>query len=58
MDFNITHDMLVGLAKGFGLFYMFAMFIAVCVYAFWPSNAKKFDRAAKSILDDEEGPCP
>ncbi|MCB1313504.1 MAG: cbb3-type cytochrome c oxidase subunit 3, partial [Sedimentitalea sp.] len=27
-----------------------------CVYAFWPRNRDRFDRAKHSILDDEDGP--
>ena len=39
MGFDISHDTLVGLAKGFGLFYLMAMSVGVCLYAFWPGNA-------------------
>ena len=31
--------------------------VGVAIYAFWPSLGKRFDRAAKSVLDDEDGPC-
>lgn len=55
MDF--THDFFVGFAKSFGLFWLIGLSIAVTVYAFWPSLGKRFDRAAKSILDDEAGPA-
>jgi cytochrome c oxidase cbb3-type subunit IV len=55
MDFD--HQTLVAFAKTFGLFYLIVMFLAACVYAFWPSKREEFDRAAKSVLDDEEGPC-
>ncbi|WBU53999.1 cbb3-type cytochrome c oxidase subunit 3 [Paracoccus sp. SCSIO 75233] len=54
---EITHDLLVGLAKSLGLFYLMAMFIAAAIYAFWPSLQGRFDRAANSVLDDEDGPC-
>ena len=54
---EIDHDTLVGFAKTFGLFYLIAMFAAAFVYAFWPSKKGEFDRAARSVLDDEEGPC-
>ena len=55
---QIDHDTLVGFAKTFGLFYLIAMFAAAAVYAFWPSKKAEFDRAAGSVLDDEEeGPC-
>jgi cytochrome c oxidase cbb3-type subunit IV len=54
---EIDHDALVGFAKTFGLFCLMAMFVAAVVYAFWPSKKGEFDRAARSVLDDEEGPC-
>ncbi len=54
---EITHETVEVFAKSFGLFYLIAMSVAVCIYAFWPSLRNRFDRAAKSILDDEDGPC-
>ena len=54
---DISHDWIVGFAKSFGLFYLIALSVGVAVYAFWPSLGKRFDRAAKSVLDDEDGPC-
>ena len=53
---SVAHDFLVGLSKSFGLFYLIALSIAVLVYTFWPSNKKRFDRAAESILRDEDRP--
>lgn len=54
---QIDHDTLVGFAKTFGLFFLIAMFAVAVAYAFWPSKKDKFDRAARSVLDDEDGPC-
>ena len=54
---EISHDVLVAFAKTFGLFWLIAMSVAVTLYAFWPSLGKRFDKAAKSVLDDEDGPC-
>lgn len=54
---DIGHDSLVGFAKTFGLFYLIVMFGAAAVYAFWPSKKAEFDRAANSVLDDEDEPC-
>ena len=34
-----------------------ALSIGITVYAFWPSLGDRFDKAAKSILDDEDGPA-
>ena len=53
---SISHDFLVGFSKSFGLFYLLALSAAVVVYAYWPSNKKRFDRAAHSILADEDKP--
>ena len=54
---DISHEAVVGFAKTFGLFYLIAMLVGVAIYAFWPSLGNRFDRAAKSVLDDEDGPC-
>ena len=54
---DVSHDTLVGLAKSFGLFYLIALSVGVTVYAFWPSLGSRFDRAARSVLDDEDGPA-
>jgi cytochrome c oxidase cbb3-type subunit IV len=53
---SIAHDFLVGFSKSFGLFYLLALSAAVLVYASWPSNKKRFDHAAQSILCDEDKP--
>jgi cytochrome c oxidase cbb3-type subunit 4 len=54
---DISHDWLVGFAKTFGLLYLIALSLGIAIYAFWPSLGQRFDKAAKSILDDEDGPC-
>lgn len=54
---EITHELVEGFAKSFGLLYLIALSVAVTVYAFWPSLGERFDRAANSVLDDEDGPC-
>ncbi|HEY6382926.1 MAG TPA: cbb3-type cytochrome c oxidase subunit 3 [Pseudolabrys sp.] len=53
---EIDHGTLVWFSKSFGLFYLIGLFLIVVVYAFWPSNKKQFDDAAKSILRDEDVP--
>tara|TARA_R110000868_G_scaffold89630_3_gene249444 strand:- start:157 stop:330 length:174 start_codon:yes stop_codon:yes gene_type:complete len=53
---GFDHETLVAISKSFGLFYLIALSIGVLIYACWPSNKLRFERAAKSILDDEEGP--
>jgi len=53
---DLSHDVLVVLAKTFGLFWLVGMSIGITAYAFWPSLGQRFNRAARSILDDEQGP--
>ena len=53
----LEHAFLVALSKSFGLFYLIALSVIVVTYAMWPSNKKRFDDAAQSILHDEAGPC-
>lgn len=54
---DLSYDTLSTIAKSFGLFYLIALSIGITIYAFWPSFGKQFDKAARSVLDDEEGPC-
>lgn len=53
---DLDYDTLVAFAKSFGLLYLIALSIGIVIFAFWPSNKKRFDRAARSILDDEDRP--
>lgn len=53
---NIDHHMLVGFAKSFGLFYLLTMAAIALIYACWPSNKGRFDKAARDIIDDEDKP--
>ena len=55
---DLDHDTLTAFAKTFGLLYLMAMFLGTVAYAFWPSKRREFDRAARSVLDDEGGPLP
>ena len=41
-------------AKQFALVWFFLIFLGVAVWAFWPSNKKKFDEMGRMPLDDEE----
>ena len=54
MDFD--HGSMVAFSKSFGLFYLIAMSVGVVVYACWPSNRQRFDKAAQSILHGEDRP--
>lgn len=53
---DVDHETLVVFSKTAGLFYLMALAVIVCIYAFWPSNRKRFDRAKKSILDEDDKP--
>ena len=52
----MDNDFIVWFSKSFGLFYLIALSIAVLIYVFWPSNKKRFDEAAQSILGHEDEP--
>lgn len=56
MKMNFDHDTIVWFSKSYGLFYLLALSAAVLIYVYWPSNKKRFDDAAKSILRDEDEP--
>jgi cytochrome c oxidase cbb3-type subunit 4 len=53
---SFDHAALVGFAKSYGLFYFIALLICVLIYVYWPSNRRRFEEAAKTILDDEDRP--
>jgi cytochrome c oxidase cbb3-type subunit 4 len=53
---TMDNDFMVWFSKSFGLFYLIALSLGVLVYALWPSNKKRFDEAAQSILGQEDKP--
>jgi len=53
---DVDHSSIVGFAKSWGLFYLMALAVGVLIYAFWPGNRKRFDRAKHSILDKDDRP--
>lgn len=53
---NIDHETVVAFSKSWGLFYLIALTLGVCIYAFWPTNKKRFERAKNSILDRDDTP--
>jgi cytochrome c oxidase cbb3-type subunit 4 len=53
---EIDHNSVVAFAKSWGLFYLVAMALGVVIYALWPGNRKRFDRAKTSILDKDDRP--
>ncbi len=54
--FDLSHETVVGFSKSWGLVYLMGFFLCVIVYAFWPSNKKRFDRAKRSILGKDDKP--
>lgn len=48
-----TYEFLAQLAQSAGLLYFMGIFIAVALYAFWPSNSARFDAAARMPLQDD-----
>lgn len=52
----MTHEFLVAFSKSWGLFYLIALAIGVVIYAFWPSNRRRFDDAKRSVLEREDEP--
>lgn len=53
---GLDHATLVAFAKSWGLFYLIAFSVAILAYTYWPGSGKRFDQAANSIMDDENGP--
>jgi len=53
---DLDHNAVVAFSKSWGLFYLLGFFVCVLVYAFWPSNRKRFDHAKHSILDQDDKP--
>ena len=47
----MSHDELLWLANGFGLFYLVGLSLIVVIYVYWPSNKKKFEQAAAKYRD-------
>ena len=48
-----TYRQVADFAQTWGLVYFVAVFLAVVVYALWPSNKKKFDDASRIPLDKD-----
>ena len=48
----MTHDMLVYIAKTFGLIWMMGFFLIVVIRTFNPRRRAAYDHAARSILPD------
>lgn len=53
---HLDHDTLVAFSKSWGLLYLMVFFMCVVLYAFWPNNRERFDRAKHSILEQDDRP--
>jgi cytochrome c oxidase cbb3-type subunit 4 len=53
---SLDFGTLVWISQSVGLLCLVALSLAVLLYVCWPSNRKRFDGAAKSILGDEDNP--
>lgn len=49
----MSYHELAAFAKTWGLVYLMILFAGVLVYALWPRNKEKFDRAARMPLDED-----
>lgn len=54
---ELSYETTSAFAKSFGLLYLIALSVAITLYAYWPSLGPRFEKAANSVLDDEDGPC-
>jgi cytochrome c oxidase cbb3-type subunit IV len=48
-----TYTLLARIAQGAGVLYFMAIFLAVCLYAVWPSKRDRFEAAARTPLQDD-----
>ncbi|MFN3724115.1 MAG: cbb3-type cytochrome oxidase subunit 3 [Paracoccaceae bacterium] len=53
----MTHDVALFLAKTVGLFYLMGFFVVIVIHTYRPSRKAGADRAAQSILTQEDRPC-
>ncbi|MDP6346679.1 MAG: cbb3-type cytochrome c oxidase subunit 3 [Alphaproteobacteria bacterium] len=49
----MTYETVSAFAQTYGLVYLFVLFIGVLVYALWPSNRERFERAARMPLQED-----
>lgn len=40
----------------FALIFFLSLFVAVCIYTFWPGNKERFEKAAELPLNDDTEP--
>ncbi|MDX5361588.1 MAG: cbb3-type cytochrome c oxidase subunit 3 [Alphaproteobacteria bacterium] len=52
----MTYQTVAGFAQTWGLGFFFLMFLVVLVYALWPKNRDRFERAAHAPLRNDDYP--
>ncbi len=50
----MSYDFISKFVQQGGTIYFTALFVGVLIYAFWPKNKEKFEKAARAALDAEE----
>lgn len=50
---DTTYRTLAEFAQTWGLIYFIGMFLAVVIYALWPSRRKQFEEAARIPLQED-----
>lgn len=50
----MTFEQATHLAQTWGLLLATALFLCAVLYALWPANKSRFDRAARAALDQED----
>lgn len=50
----MDYDTIATLSKSWGLVYLFALFIGVLCYVFWPTNKTTFEKAAHVPLEKDD----
>jgi cytochrome c oxidase cbb3-type subunit 4 len=51
---DFSYEQILAFSQSWGSLYFMILFLAVCVYALWPSNKATFDKAARVPLQDDE----
>lgn len=49
----MTYESIMPVAQFGGLIFFIVLFAGVVVYALWPGNRDKFERASRAPLDDD-----
>jgi cytochrome c oxidase cbb3-type subunit IV len=51
---GMSYQEVLEMSRTWSAVYFFALFAVACIYAFWPRNRAKFERAAQIPLENEE----